>query len=107
MESLLIGVKFHNKINSMTCPFSNDSISIGFDFDKRYFSDFHLKNISKILKKNDCSIHLAKDSIFKSSYFGKTQKRNMKILFKYLKSKKTENFFSSDQNLRLNKNKIF
>ena len=107
MESLLIGVKLHNKINSMTCPFSNDSISIGFDFDKRYFSDFHLKNISKILKKNDCSIHLAKDSIFKSSYFGKTQKRNMKILFKYLKSKKTENFFSSDQNLRLNKNKIF
>jgi len=30
----------------------------------------------------------------------------MKIFFKYLKSKKIENFFNSDQNLRLNKNEI-
>ena len=106
IESFIIGVKLHKKINSITSSFSNNSISIAFDFDKRYFSDFHLKNISKILKKNDCLIYLAKDSVFKSSYFGKTQKRNMKIFFKYLKSKKIENFFNSDQNLRLNKNEI-
>jgi UDP-N-acetylenolpyruvoylglucosamine reductase len=106
IESFIIGVKLHKKINSITSSFGNNSISIGFDFDKKYFSDFHLKNISKILKKNDCLIYLAKDSVFKSSYFGKTQKRNMKIFFKYLKSKKIENFFNSDQNLRLNKNEI-
>jgi len=106
IESFIIGVKLHKKINSITSSFGNNSISIAFDFDKRYFSDFHLKNISKILKKNDCLIYLAKDSVFKSSYFGKTQKRNMKIFFKYLKSKKIENFFNSDQNLRLNKNEI-
>jgi hypothetical protein len=106
IESFIIGVKLHKKINSITNSFSNNSISIAFDFDKRYFSDFHLKNISKILKKNDCLIYLAKDSVYKSSYFGKTQKRNMKIFFKYLKSKKIENFFNSDQNLRLNINEI-
>ena len=106
IESFIIGVKLHKKINSITSSFSNNSISIAFDFDKRYFSDFHLKNISKILKKNDCLIYLAKDSVFKSSYFGKTQKRNMKIFFKYLKSKKIENFFNSDQNLRLKINEI-
>ena len=104
--SEIIGVKLHKKINSITSSFSNNSISIAFDFDKRYFSDFHLKNISKILKKNDCLIYLAKDSVFKFSYFGKTQKRNMKIFFKYLKSKKIENFFNSDQNLRLKINEI-
>jgi len=104
--SFICSIKLHKKDNSIIRFCGSDSLSFGINLN---FSDSHsmkfknfMTELTNIIKKNNCRIYFAKDSIFNFSDLSNTQQLDLKKFIKFKKKFDKKNLFENGFYSRLN-----
>ena len=105
IESYFTGIKLHNKNTSVINYSKVPSYSVGFDIDSRKLNKNNLKKICSILKRYNCLLYFAKDSIFTFENFSKDKKKKFINFLKIKKRFDFKNIYSSNLMKRIKNEK--
>ena len=105
IESYFTGIKLHNKNTSVINYSKVPSYSVGFDIDSRKLNKNNLKKICSILKRYNCLLYFAKDSIFTFENFSQDQKKKFINFLKIKKRFDFKNIYSSNLMKRIKNEK--